>query len=80
MLKWEEFPKLDSEKSSVKARGEAILQSMLCNNLILVFSSARTIHGDIAKIKEALEASFKYARHSLLWIVHRDGESQVKPS
>jgi hypothetical protein len=44
------------------------------NNLIVMYSSLKSLNGDILKIHNALKEMPNYARFPILWIVNRDIE------
>lgn len=61
-----------AESDQDNQRAQTLMSNFLGSNLIVVFSSIKTLNGDIAKIKKALMLSPQFASFSMLWLVNRD--------
>ena len=46
-------------------------------NLIVIFSSIKSINGDIEKVKQSLSLCPKFSQFSLLWLVNRDLDKNI---
>lgn len=63
-----EFPESDQDNQ----RAQTLMSNFLGSNLIVIFSSIKTLNGDISKIKQALKLCPQFASFSMLWLVNRD--------
>lgn len=52
------------------------MEQIMGSNLIVIFSSIKSLEGDIEKVKEALGLIPEYARFSLLWLIHKSVADQ----
>ncbi len=53
------------------------MEKFVGTNMIVIFSSIKTIKGDIEKVKQSLILCPKFASFSMLWLVNRDLEKNA---
>ena len=63
-------------------RDQLIMQELMGNNLIVVFSSLKSVNGDISKVKAALSLCPAYSRFPVLWILNKQmsKDSHLNPN
>lgn len=64
-----DFPEQEIGKED--ARAENIMKEFMGTNLIIVFSSLKSLQGDIDKVKKALVKCPRFSSFSMLWIVNQ---------
>lgn len=55
-------------------KAHTIFENLMGSNLVVVFSTVKTLKGDIAKMHSAIDLCPEFSRFNVLWILHRTGK------